>query len=107
VLVSIPVDLSQPPVGFVMARDHAVAGAHIDHSNYIREGRGTRTLHMDSSRSGYHVFAGYRDRWDLLDRPTTECPILLPPGFKELACDEEIGAPEGHPWIQGMPPWGE
>jgi hypothetical protein len=32
VLVSIPVDLCQPPVGFVVPRDHAVAGAYIDHS---------------------------------------------------------------------------
>jgi hypothetical protein len=46
-------------------------------------------------------------RWDLLDLPTSECPVLLPSGFKELACGEGIGVPTGHPWLQGVPPWGE
>lgn len=107
VLVSIPVELSEPPVGFVVPRDHVSAGAYIDHKNYVREGEGSRQLNMERSHPGHHVFAGYRARWDLLERPATECPVLLPPGFEELACDEEIGVPTGHPWIQGMPAWGE
>lgn len=107
VLVSIPVGLCRPPVGFVVPRDHAVAGAYIDHSNYIREGKGSRKLNMERSHPGHHVFAGYRARWDLLGLPTSECPVLLPSGFKKLACDEGIGVPAGHPRLQGVPPWGE
>lgn len=107
VLVSIPVNREQPPVGFVVPRDHVSAATHIDHMRYVYEGQGSRKSHMPFARVWPHVFAGYRARWDLLERPTTDCPVLLPPEFEQLARIEAIGLPEGHPWMQGMAAWGD
>ena len=49
------------------------------------------------------MFRGYEDRWDLLGKRTTEVAVLLDPGLRELALDERVGLPPGHPWKDHLP----
>jgi hypothetical protein len=45
----------------------------------------------------------YEDRWDLLHRPTSEIPVLLPLAMRALMHEDRIGLPDGHPWQSSSP----
>lgn len=107
-MVSIPRDVTRAPEAFVVPRDHAAAGTHIAHTDWLTTPGKTkreRKAKMDRARVVTSVFESYRDRWDLLDQPSTECPIMLQKHFRKLAEGERVGLPYGHPWRQHMPPW--
>lgn len=108
VMVAIDPDLSIPLRGFVIPRAHVAAAAWIAHMDWLTEPgvpQGKRTAGVDRSRVYVRDFAGYEDRWDLLDRPTSEAPVLLPTHFRELATDPRVGLPKLHPWLTSVPGW--
>lgn len=109
ILTVIPADPVQPVSGFVVPRDHVVAGTFIAHESWRTDPEatpGTRNKGMDGARVNVAVFAEYRNRWDLLAHPAGKCPVLLPEPFQALAQGTRVGLPEGHPWRDEMPPWG-
>lgn len=109
IMVSIPRDVNLTPEAFIIPRDHAVAATHIAHTDWLTTPGTTtreRKAKMERARVRCTVFAGYRGRWDLLENLTTACPVLLPNHYSELAEDDRVGLPEGHPWRLETPSWG-
>jgi hypothetical protein len=109
------VSLTEPgwsaPVGYVVPRDHAAAGAVIAWKNWklpvvppLRSRAGTG---LEQARMTRTDLAGYKDRWDLLDRPTREVQVLLPTWMREaagrLGLSPELD--EAHPWHKQLPDW--
>ena len=100
--------IPQVPRTFVVPRDHVSAAAWISHEDWrtnLSAPPGTRNAGVDRARVGLGAWKGYEDRWDLLNRPTTEAPVLLPPSFRELALGERVGLPPHHPWNSHLPKW--
>lgn len=94
--------------GFVVPRDHVSAAAWIQHQHWLTEPGvepGKRNTSIEQARLHATTLAGYENRWDLLERPTTEAPTLLPPEFRTLAQEERVGLPDGHPWRSALPDW--
>jgi hypothetical protein len=108
VLVLLPTFALQAPRGFVVPRDHAAAAAYIHQQDWLTEHgipTGTRNTPLTQSRTELAVWTGYENRWDLLLKPTSNAPVLLPPDFRDLALDERVGLPPGHPWLRRLPNW--
>ncbi|GAA1782595.1 hypothetical protein [Leucobacter iarius] len=108
VMVAIDPDQSVPLRGFVVPRAHVAAAAWIAHMDWFTEPGippGKRNAGPERSRVYVRDFARYEGRWDLLERPTSEAPVLLPPRFRALAEGERVGLPDEHPWRQGLPVW--
>ncbi|KQO48252.1 hypothetical protein ASG28_13065 [Frigoribacterium sp. Leaf415] len=110
VFVSLPEqsDFAAAPRSFIVPRDHVAAAAHISHEDWRTDPTitpGTRNASVDRSRVGLWVWEGYEDRWDLLNKPTTGVPVMLPAHFEELAYDPRVGLPEQHPWLLSKPNW--
>jgi hypothetical protein len=62
-----------PPAAYVVPRDHASAGLWIVHQRWLTDSfvpAGRRNTPVVNGRVTADVFAGYRDRWDLLALPT-------------------------------------
>lgn len=73
------------PRTFIMPRDHVAAASWIRHMEWLTDPtapRGQRNVGPDRSRVEIYVIEAYEDQWDLLERPTSEAPILLPPHFR-------------------------
>ncbi|MGP8002161.1 MAG: hypothetical protein ACLPKI_33315 [Streptosporangiaceae bacterium] len=105
VLVLLP-ELPGSPSAFVVPRDHLSAATWIVHQDWRTAPSapvGTRNAGLDQARIRWTVFRGYEDRWDLLGKRTTEVAVLLDPGLRELALDERVGLPPGHPWKDHLP----
>lgn len=66
---------------------------------------GKRNAPLDMARIYEPIFEGYRDRWDLLQHSTAKAPVLLPPDYRNLALEERVGLPPGHPWQKTLPIW--
>lgn len=108
VLVALAEQPWKAPRGFVVPRDHVAAAAWIRHMDWLTEpsaAAGTRNAPVERARVQDWVFAGYEDRWDLLAGAASECPILLPPTFRDLARSERVGLPPDHPWRDKLPRW--
>lgn len=107
-LVLLPKEPTTAPRTFIMPRDHVAAAAWIRHMEWLTEPgipAGQRNVGVERSRVEITVIERYEDRWDLLDRPTSEAPILLPPHFRDLARSDRVGLPPGHPWLTELPIW--
>lgn len=107
VLVVVP-RVGEPPEAYIMPRDHVAAAAYISHQDWLTDPTapaGQRNAGLSRSRVLASRLIGYRDRWDLLDLPATDAPVLLPTAWKELATDSRVGLPPEHPWIKQMPDW--
>ena len=107
VLVMLP-DVPSPPRAFIVPRDHLSAAAWIVHMNWLTNPDappGSRNAPVDRARVKAEVFAGYEDRWDLLDRSTAEAPVLLPQWLRERCQEKRVGLPPNHPWTAGLPAW--
>jgi hypothetical protein len=105
VLVLLP-ELPGIPRAFVVPRDHLLAATWIVHRAWLTDPSvpaGTRNAGLDQARIRWTVWSGYEDRWNLLDMPTTEVAILLPPRLRELALEKRVGLPPGHPWNGHLP----
>jgi hypothetical protein len=108
VLVAIPTAVVDRPRFFVVPRDHVAAAAYIGHQDWLHDPAvppGTRRATLDQSRVSIPVFARYEDRWDLLDGDQSTAPVLLPTRFHDLATEERVGLPPGHPWHHSLPSW--
>ena len=108
VLVALPADVKQAPRSFVVPRDVVAAAAWISHQDWLTSPDaepGKRNAPVDRSRVLLPIWASYEDRWDLINQPTTDAPVLLPPRYRELALDSRVGLPAGHPWLKELPVW--
>jgi hypothetical protein len=94
--------------GFVVPRNHLAAAAWIVHQDCLTDPtapEGRRNADVNQARVHAPYFVGYENRWDLLDAPTTETPVLLPSELRNLALDDRVGLPPGHPWRTSLPDW--
>jgi hypothetical protein len=107
VLVLLP-KFPRTPRAFVVPRDHVSAATWIVHENWRTDPsapKGTRNAGLSQARIQLTIWQGYEDRWDLLDTPTSEVPILLPSWLRQQAQEERVGLPPGHPWNKALPQW--
>ena len=107
VLVSLP-PLPKAPRSFVIPRDHASAATWVAHQHWLTDPSappGRRNAGIKLARIRLVVWEGYEDRWDLLDKPTTDAPVLLPRWIRQRAQEERVGLPPGHPWREALPEW--
>lgn len=97
---------------YVIPRDHVSAGAWLAHMAWLTDPtvpKGQRNAGPDRARIGLDVFGAYKDRWDLLLKPTDQAPILLPHWCHEVALgkdDVRAKLPDWHPWAgDNLPEW--
>jgi hypothetical protein len=107
--VILPEHLHTAPRTFIVPRDHVSAGTWIFHENWRTDpavAAGKRNAPINQARTYIEAWGGYEDRWDLLDKPATETPVLLPD--RAHALSQRVGVPPGHPWHDHLPPlpWG-
>ncbi|QGF25053.1 hypothetical protein Rai3103_03045 [Raineyella fluvialis] len=103
VLVVIP-EVGDSPYAYVVPRDHVSAGTYLEHQEWLTDpaaAPGQRNAQMPQSRTHEETFARYRDRWDLLDHPTTEAGVMI--ADRLVALIPRLGLPAGHPWRDGLP----
>jgi hypothetical protein len=107
-LVLVPPALAAPLRTFVVPRDHVVAATWISHQAWATDPgvpagkrKATNVPRMPPS-----AFEAYEHRWDLLQQPTTEVPILLSAASRQLALESRIGMQSDHPWAAALPQWG-
>lgn len=96
------------PRAYVVPRDHLAAAVWIEHQEWLTNPSvpsGKRNTSIDGARTSAAVFARYEQRWDLLNKPTDELPVLLPPRFRTLARDARVLLPPDHPWAVVEPAW--
>lgn len=108
VLVLIPTQDKVPITGYVVPRNHLNAAAWIVHRSWETDPSakpGTRNTGLDRARVGQSVWAPYEGRWDLLDLPTDQVPVLLPSWVKDHSERAEVGLPPQHPWRTTPPTW--
>jgi hypothetical protein len=106
-LVLLP-ELPLPPKAFVVPRDHVCAGAWISHRGWLTDPsvpKGTRNADLSRARISLDVWQDYKDCWDLLGTSTSEVKVRLPHKFHQLAQEERVGLPPGHPWNKVLPEW--
>jgi hypothetical protein len=108
VLVLLPT-LPAAPRAFVVPRDHVSAATWIAHQHWLTDPEapaGRRNAELNQARIQLSVWERYEDRWDLLDMPTADVPVLLPSWLRERAQEKRVGLPPGHPWAEALPAWG-
>ncbi|WP_394163477.1 hypothetical protein [Galactobacter valiniphilus] len=66
---------------------------------------GKRNVDVKAARVSVSVFEAYENRWDLMEAPTTQAPILLPSHYYDLAQTTRVGLPDEHPWKVDLPTW--
>jgi hypothetical protein len=96
------------PRSFVVPRDHIAAAAFIRHQGWLTDPSvepGKRNTGLDQARLYVEDLLGYEDRWDLLHLRASAAPVLLDKHMRELAVDERVGLPPGHPWLSVLPAW--
>ncbi|MFJ3394916.1 hypothetical protein [Leifsonia aquatica] len=96
------------PRYFVVPRAHVAAAAWISHQHWLTEPgipSGQRNVAASGARVHIKTFELYEDRWDLLEVDESECPVLLPADYRELALEERVGLPAGHAWHAALPSW--
>ncbi|KXP08826.1 hypothetical protein [Tsukamurella pseudospumae] len=105
VLVVVPPGDS-PLKGYVIPRDHLTAATHLQHTDWLKtpNPKRERRAGMDQARLHDTKIENYSGRWDLLERPTSESPDLLPAELTALIDDPRVGLPDGHPWLDGKRP---
>jgi hypothetical protein len=84
------------PSFYVMPRNIVAGAVYAQHLEWLNRDRGDREVKNTSRRTlrTEHI-AGYEDRWDLLDSPADEAPLLIGPWYTE--CVKRFGLPDGHP----------
>jgi hypothetical protein len=94
-------------MGFVIPRDHVSAATWVAHQHWLTDPSavpGSRNAGIKQARIQSVVWEGYEGRWDLLDKPATDAPVLLPRWIRERAREERVGLPPGHPWRDNASP---
>ncbi len=98
----------QAPRTFVVPRDHVAAAGWIAHQGWLTDPSvpvGQRNTPVERARVNVDVWAGYENKWDLMNQPAYSAPILLPEWVRDLAQEKRVGLPPGHPWEAEMPVW--
>lgn len=106
VLVLVPRTRSEPIRGFVVPRDHLTAATWVVHQNWLTDPSaqaGRRNAPVSQARVNTAVWERYEGRWDLLDMPTNQVPVLLPDWVRQRAGEPRVGLPPAHPWNSRMP----
>jgi hypothetical protein len=103
VFVLLPPDLEAPPVALVVPRDHISAGAWIHNHYQNKVSKLKRKTNFDQVTIPRDFLSGYMGRWDLLDIPTNEIPVLLPRFLRDRAQRDGVGLPPGHRWNDELP----
>lgn len=96
------------PETWVVPRDHVAVATWVGHMAWLHDPAatpGSRNAGIESARIGSEVWERYADRWDFLDAPAVEAPVLLPAGIRDRIDWPGVGLPEGHPWHAGIPPF--
>ena len=94
------------PETWVVPRDHVVAATWIGHMSWLTDPAalpGTRNTGIEIARTGAEVWNQYRGRWDLLDAPAADAPVLLPLSMRERIDWHGVGLPPDHPWHAASP----
>ena len=108
VMVGVLRDVLVAPRFFVVPRAHVAAAAWISHQHWLTEPgipAGQRNVAASGARVRIRTFEQYEDRWDLLEVDEGECPVLLPPEYRNLALESRVGLPGGHRWHLSLPAW--
>lgn len=98
----------QAPRTFVVPRDHVAAAAWIVHQDWLTDPSvvpGKRNTPVEKVRLNVEIWLGYEERWDLLDVPASDAPVLLPSWVRDAALETRVGLPSGHPWQETLPGW--
>ncbi|HEX8760731.1 MAG TPA: hypothetical protein VF734_12330 [Pseudonocardiaceae bacterium] len=106
--VIMPQKMPTAPRTFLVPRDHVAAGTWMFHQNWATDPTvpaGRRNTPRNQARMTIEPWERYEDRWDLLERPATDAPVLLPARATDLALDPRVGLPPDHPWQTGLPEW--
>ena len=107
VLVELSGSPSAANRSFVVPRNHVAAATFISHRAWESDpaAKRTRSAGLKAARVRPELFEGYLDRWDLLQVPTTEVPVLLPSALRALQEERGIVLPVSHPWHAAPPDW--
>lgn len=108
VLVALAREAWGQPRAFVVPRDHVAAANWIRHMEWRTNptvAPGRRNTGIRGARTDDWVFARYEQRWDLLNAPSTDAPVMLPPRFRDWATDDRVGLRDDHPWNHDLPEW--
>lgn len=107
VLVALPPEPIAAPRSFIVPRDHLAAVAYLQHMEWLKAPgmAGRRRAGVESARVRIGLVASYEDKWELLDRPTDEVPVLLDRRFRDLATQDQFRLPDAHPWSKVLPEW--
>ncbi|MEX1007737.1 MAG: hypothetical protein WD271_07800 [Acidimicrobiia bacterium] len=108
VLVGLAKEAWDAPRAFVVPRDHVAAATWIGHTEWQTNPTvpvGKRNTGIKGARLADWVFARYEQRWDLLNRPASAVPVMLPPRFREWALSDRVGLRADHPWTGKLPAW--
>jgi hypothetical protein len=87
-------------------RDDVAAATWIGHMTWLNDptaAPGMRNAGIESARIGSEVWDRYADRWDLLDEPAADAPVMLPLWVHDGIEMEGVGLPPDHPWHHGRP----
>ena len=96
---------------YIVPRNHVSAGAWLGHMRWLTDptAKRNRNCGPEQARMDVSVFGDYKDRWDLLLKPTSQTPILLPHELNEFALIADASnskLPEWHPWSgDSLPEW--
>jgi hypothetical protein len=108
VFVALSPTVNQAPTCYVVPRDHVAAATWIVHQDWLTSPTvvaGRRNAPVSQARVSMRAWERYESRWDLLEQPTDQVPILLPPEMRQLAQEDRVGLPEDHPWKGALPTW--
>ena len=85
------------PTFYIVPRNIIAGAAYAQHREWLARPDRTGKPHNDNDRRMLLAkhFSDYEDRWELLNSPTTEAPLLLGQWYRE--CVENFGLPQGHP----------
>ncbi|MBA2725516.1 MAG: hypothetical protein H0U53_05965 [Actinobacteria bacterium] len=95
---------TERPRCFVVPRDHLAAAVWMGHNWWLHEPgipKGQRNASMDRARLGADMFAGYEERWELLEGKSV--PVLLETKWHKRMKEKPIGLPPRHPWLTQPP----
>jgi hypothetical protein len=85
------------PTFYVVPRNIVAGAAYAQHREWLSKSRRDGKPRMDTDKRVMipAEFSGYEDRWDLLDHPADEAPLLIGAWYAE--CVRDFGLPNGHP----------
>jgi hypothetical protein len=84
--------LALSPRAFIIPRDHLAAAAWIQHMAWLTDSsvpKGQRNAPVSAAQIQAWMVKSYKNRWDLMEAPATQAPVLLPPEFRSMDRPEQ------------------